>query len=862
MPCSIHEMEALRSELTAKVVSVAADHANAMEAMEKQLLEAKAAHQAEIKERLTMEVELGRVTAAASIQGAYRAARSRSGLRQLSTGLMARTEQMELRLSAQSERVLVETKDGIQAMNEAHRAEIAALQTELEEAQASHEQEVERLHQAHAAEMSRSDTQKADWLAEVQGAMRRSVAAMESATATSDAEHKATVTSLEAALRRAEAEANQFRKEHAAEVEEKNRALSERQDSLDEQEVMKATVAQWKARAERALGVSQEKSVRITALEEERAGLLAQHQQEKEATRAAHKEELAKTEATRVDAVQGSAERLAEVQASHRRSVEAMEVAAVAAAEGHAEAIAALQTELQLDRFADKVALGGAACTLEMRWRGRQAALEAAEKARMGAVSRDCAAQIELLQRQHEEALAAMMERLRVEQGQSVRALESSHREELEAMQQKWQMGASLEKLTSSLATAQRRAEKISEKKTGRKSARAVGPPRVASIRRERHDPLWAKPAAVEDQRYHPRHSDAVLIGRGGSDGRNTLDANGRMEGRSAHDRSLAAAHDRSLAEAASPPRSNGRSPRRSGRASPGKSGRKKKPPASPSSPRRNGRRRRSPRKRASPSRGRAPTPSSEDGSERRAMFDEPTGVVSYVPDKVARKAMFDKMDINGNGKLRLGEIQRAVAQIYPGEDLNRATLQAYRAADHNGDGLIGRREFRMLLEYLVFYCNAWAQFRAFDKDKDRRLSEAEFVSGCKRLGFQITDAEAREDFHSIDTNHGGYVLFEEFCCWAGQRHLGETKQLWPKGRTPGSLASMPYDDFPEAYAREAEAEHSPSPGHASARDGDGGGTPPHWAETYSPSAGTPSDVSPAALSCAATAALVAPSAC
>ena len=138
VPCSIHEMEALRSELTAKVVSVAADHANAMEAMEKQLLEAKAAHQAEIKERLTMEVELGRVTAAASIQGAYRAARSRSGLRQLSTGLMARTEQMELRLSAQSERVLVETKDGIQAMNEAHRAEIAALQTELEEAQASH----------------------------------------------------------------------------------------------------------------------------------------------------------------------------------------------------------------------------------------------------------------------------------------------------------------------------------------------------------------------------------------------------------------------------------------------------------------------------------------------------------------------------------------------------------------------------------------------------------------------------------------------------------------------------------------------------------------------------------------------------
>ena len=70
------------------------------------------------------------------------------------------------------------------------------------------------------------------------------------------------------------------------------------------------------------------------------------------------------------------------------------------------------------------------------------------------------------------------------------------------------------------------------------------------------------------------------------------------------------------------------------------------------------------------------------------------------------------------------------------------------------------------------------AQGVAFDADEDRRLTEQEFVSGCQRLGFQITDAEAREDFHSIDTNHGGYVLFEEFCCWAGQR---------PLGRCPGS---------------------------------------------------------------------------
>ena len=220
----------------------------------------------------------------------------------------------------------------------------------------------------------------------------------------------------------------------------------------------------------------------------------------------------------------------------------------------------------------------------------------------------------------------------------------------------------------------------------------------------------------------------------------------------------------------------------------------------------------------ASPTKQDMPPPTKESAAQPEAaeapadaptpMFDEPTGAASHVPDKVARKAMFDRMDINGNGQLRLGEIQRAVAEIYPGENLSRATLHAYRAADHNGDGLIGRREFRMLLEYLVFYCNAWAQFRAFDADEDRRLTEQEFVSGCQRLGFQITDAEAIEDFRNIDTNHGGYVLFGEFCCWAGQRHLGETKQLWPKGRTPDAdvdATSMPYDDFSAEYAQETE---------------------------------------------------------
>ena len=37
--------------------------------------------------------------------------------------------------------------------------------------------------------------------------------------------------------------------------------------------------------------------------------------------------------------------------------------------------------------------------------------------------------------------------------------------------------------------------------------------------------------------------------------------------------------------------------------------------------------------------------------------------------------------------------------------------------------GLVGRREFRLLLKYLVYFNELWHKFEAIDTDSDRRLT-------------------------------------------------------------------------------------------------------------------------------------------
>ena len=130
-------------------------------------------------------------------------------------------------------------------------------------------------------------------------------------------------------------------------------------------------------------------------------------------------------------------------------------------------------------------------------------------------------------------------------------------------------------------------------------------------------------------------------------------------------------------------------------------------------------------------------------------------------------------MDYNNNGVVSLVEIDKAIVELWPEFDHKPALMRAYKAADANNDGYIaGDAEFKQLLHYIIYFTELWDVFKGIDRDHDRRLSLEEFVAGAERLGHKLSRKRAAAEFDAMDSNGGGYVLFNEFCAWCAARDI------------------------------------------------------------------------------------------
>ena len=141
-------------------------------------------------------------------------------------------------------------------------------------------------------------------------------------------------------------------------------------------------------------------------------------------------------------------------------------------------------------------------------------------------------------------------------------------------------------------------------------------------------------------------------------------------------------------------------------------------------------------------------------------------GGVLILPDKRARDELFKRMDYNGNGALSLAEIDKAVVELWPQFNNKPALMRAYKAADKSGDGWIGRRGFKLLLQYIEYFNFLWHEFEAIDANHDRRLSLQEFVAGCTAVGHKLSLIEASREFNKMDENGGecDVPLTRTFC--------------------------------------------------------------------------------------------------
>ena len=83
---------------------------------------------------------------------------------------------------------------------------------------------------------------------------------------------------------------------------------------------------------------------------------------------------------------------------------------------------------------------------------------------------------------------------------------------------------------------------------------------------------------------------------------------------------------------------------------------------------------------------------------------------------------LFFRWNQNGTGKLSLAEIDGAIKEsvrLAPKYHHSKALILAYKAADVNETGFIDKREFRLLLDYLIYFAKLWTVFETMDSGRD-----------------------------------------------------------------------------------------------------------------------------------------------
>ena len=186
--------------------------------------------------------------------------------------------------------------------------------------------------------------------------------------------------------------------------------------------------------------------------------------------------------------------------------------------------------------------------------------------------------------------------------------------------------------------------------------------------------------------------------------------------------------------------------------------------------------------------------------------------------DRRLRKNLFNSFDPNGNGYLSLAEVQKGVRDVLQSDalfDAKPAIMRAFQAAKNAvdtksrlGADFVERAEFRALLVYLQRYFEMYVMFNRIDTSRDHRINEVEFMAAVFLLadwGLIMEDSPLENEFAAIDTNGGGFILFDEFCDWALAGHR------WPHMDVFGVKAKLaeketPRKEITATAAAEAEA--------------------------------------------------------
>jgi len=145
--------------------------------------------------------------------------------------------------------------------------------------------------------------------------------------------------------------------------------------------------------------------------------------------------------------------------------------------------------------------------------------------------------------------------------------------------------------------------------------------------------------------------------------------------------------------------------------------------------------------------------------------------IMTMMGNQAQLKAIWRQLDVNGNGKVSLAELDKLVVDRWPLLHHGPALIRAHKrttsvAGGGDGDDWVQKKELKSMLRNLFFFNRLFDAFEEIDTGDDRRIDMAEFVSGAHYLNMNLSDAQAEKEFKKIDANGGGQILFDELCTW------------------------------------------------------------------------------------------------
>lgn len=148
--------------------------------------------------------------------------------------------------------------------------------------------------------------------------------------------------------------------------------------------------------------------------------------------------------------------------------------------------------------------------------------------------------------------------------------------------------------------------------------------------------------------------------------------------------------------------------------------------------------------------------------------------------DSNSLKQLWKKLDKNGNNIVSLAEIDSLVvdmvkASLWPewvnNKDAIRRAYEKTAKLDGDGEGDdVEKEEFHSLLLNLFWFGHLHRIFDEIDTSHDGRLTLEEFTAGMAQLDLHLSPEEARREYSTIDMDHGGMILFTEFCAYIRRR--------------------------------------------------------------------------------------------